>query len=323
MFRIFIPKFYSDFNCIADACPDTCCKDWDIVVDDETLEFYRSSGDEKLVNALKTDSDGDVILDFDSGVCPHLKDGLCSVQTKYGGDKLCETCRTFPRITQDYTVFEERLLTLACPEAARLMIIEEPDFGFLSEKREVSGDSGYDNEFMHFLLAAREMTAEIIKKDASFEKMSEELFAFTRDVQSLVDDEVFDITELLRLDRSDKRLPERDDVFDIHRDMDVMDKNYLTLIEACRNEKMPAEINGELKRLFLYYIARYYLTAVASYDIITTVIRAYCAAVVCGALISFTKAENDSAARAVIWQKYSKEIEHSDENEEIFRRLDI
>ena len=36
------PDFYPEFRCLAGDCPDTCCKDWEVVVDPETMEFYRS-----------------------------------------------------------------------------------------------------------------------------------------------------------------------------------------------------------------------------------------------------------------------------------------
>ena len=36
------PDYYKKFRCIADKCPDTCCSDWQIVIDDESLEKYRN-----------------------------------------------------------------------------------------------------------------------------------------------------------------------------------------------------------------------------------------------------------------------------------------
>lgn len=32
-----IPDYYDDFTCIADACEDTCCAGWQIVIDKESL----------------------------------------------------------------------------------------------------------------------------------------------------------------------------------------------------------------------------------------------------------------------------------------------
>lgn len=33
------PDFYPEFRCLAGDCPDTCCKDWEVVVDPEAMEF--------------------------------------------------------------------------------------------------------------------------------------------------------------------------------------------------------------------------------------------------------------------------------------------
>lgn len=34
-------EFYKDFKCIADKCPDSCCKEWDVVVDDDSYIKYK------------------------------------------------------------------------------------------------------------------------------------------------------------------------------------------------------------------------------------------------------------------------------------------
>lgn len=323
MHKIAETDSYRRFVCAADKCPDTCCKSWDIAVDDAALEFYSSAGDEELVKNLTVDDDGDTVLRFQNGVCPFLSEGLCRIQTKYGGDKLCETCREFPRITQDYTVFEERLLTLACPEAARLMIIEDEPFEFLKDRHVITReDMEYDPFDMMFLIAARQMLSQIFRGGDPFEEKLRLAYDFTKSVQEKFDAPRLDLCSLTIYDlRPCRFIPDNDLIFELHSGMDVMDSAWLDEVESCRYEKTPSGLDGEMSRLMLYYIARYFLTAVASFDVITTITRAHCAAVVCGALIAHEKAENDPVKRALIYQKYSKEIEHSDENEEIFRQL--
>ena len=36
------PHYYSEFRCIADKCKDNCCIGWEIDIDDETAEKYKS-----------------------------------------------------------------------------------------------------------------------------------------------------------------------------------------------------------------------------------------------------------------------------------------
>ena len=36
-------EFYDTFECIGSDCPDTCCRGWDITVDDNAAEIYRNT----------------------------------------------------------------------------------------------------------------------------------------------------------------------------------------------------------------------------------------------------------------------------------------
>ena len=36
------PDFYEKFECKADMCFHTCCRGWEIDIDDDTAEFYKS-----------------------------------------------------------------------------------------------------------------------------------------------------------------------------------------------------------------------------------------------------------------------------------------
>ena len=61
----YYPKYYESFHCIAADCPDSCCRGWDVVIDSDAEDFYRTvKGDfgERLRNAIVTDSDGDRVF---------------------------------------------------------------------------------------------------------------------------------------------------------------------------------------------------------------------------------------------------------------------
>ena len=128
--REIYPSHYAAFHCIAGACPDSCCKEWEIVVDTASAERYRSvSGTlgERLRQAMITDADGDIIFQGHNSRCPFWNaQQLCDIHGELGEDALCETCRLFPRITQDYGDFIEYDISPACPEAARLLFSQEP-----------------------------------------------------------------------------------------------------------------------------------------------------------------------------------------------------
>ena len=80
------PNYYPGFRCLGGACPDTCCRDWDIVLDEETLSDYQhapASLAHRLQESLTTDEEGDTCFRLDRrGFCTMLtSDGLCAIQT--------------------------------------------------------------------------------------------------------------------------------------------------------------------------------------------------------------------------------------------------
>ena len=38
----FIPNYYKEFECIANLCPDSCCLGCDVVVDENSENYYNS-----------------------------------------------------------------------------------------------------------------------------------------------------------------------------------------------------------------------------------------------------------------------------------------
>ncbi len=122
---IFQPQYYRSFRCLAERCPDSCCRDWEVEVDEETVEHYCTLPGplgEDLRKAL-TRHEGTFLLENHHGRCPMLReDGLCRIQSELGEQALCCTCRDFPRLRHDYGSFTELSLELSCPEAARLIL---------------------------------------------------------------------------------------------------------------------------------------------------------------------------------------------------------
>ena len=124
--QILSPAYYHSFRCLAAACPDSCCKEWAVQIDDDSAQRYRSLPGE-LGDALRqalTIEDGDTILALaPDRRCPMWQDNrLCRIQAELGEDWLCHTCRQFPRLRHDYGDFVELGLELSCPEAARLIL---------------------------------------------------------------------------------------------------------------------------------------------------------------------------------------------------------
>ena len=113
--KLIKPSYFDTFHCIASACPDSCCKEWDILVDPKKTAFYRSlPGElgERLRRVMKEDN-GETYMTIENGRCPMWRnDGLCRIQAELGEEALCKTCREFPRLTHDYGDFVEMGLSL-------------------------------------------------------------------------------------------------------------------------------------------------------------------------------------------------------------------
>jgi lysine-N-methylase len=121
------------FHCLAGNCPDSCCTGWEIVVDAQTLQTYQTCseaiGETIRQNLTHNEEQEWIFRNRENGDCPFWnQQQLCDLQIQAGDALLCETCRQFPRIPQDYTFFIEHVLSLACPEAARLILTQEEPF---------------------------------------------------------------------------------------------------------------------------------------------------------------------------------------------------
>ena len=72
------PGYYHNVRCLAGACPDTCCAQWEVVVDDETAALYATVPGplgRRLREAMTIDEAGDRIIRHTEGRCPLLDEG--------------------------------------------------------------------------------------------------------------------------------------------------------------------------------------------------------------------------------------------------------
>lgn len=165
---LFKPDYYDCFRCAAGECPDSCCKEWEVEIDDASARFYRTLpgtlGD-RLREVMRT-ADGKTSMSIIDGRCPMWRsDGLCRIQAELGESALCETCRMFPRLTHDYGDFAELGLELSCPEAAKL-ILNAPLAPLMVDTRPDGGTPGYDVEVMASLKASREVMLSILSDES-------------------------------------------------------------------------------------------------------------------------------------------------------------
>ncbi len=136
------PEYNRRFHCLGGACPDTCCRDWEIVLDEGALADYREAPEplrRQIAAGLTEDGEGEVCFRLrEDGFCALLTpEGLCPIQRDWGEAHLCAHCGAYPRFTEEYGCLTETALAVSCPEAARLLMEAE-------EFRLIERDDGGD-----------------------------------------------------------------------------------------------------------------------------------------------------------------------------------
>lgn len=123
---LIVPDYYKDFKCIADKCIHSCCKGWEIDIDEISLQRFKGYKD-----ISKHIKDGSFVLDKDEN-CPFLRtDGLCDMILKYGEDMLCDICTDHPRF-RNYVDDDVYMgIGLCCEEACRIIIDREEPFALV------------------------------------------------------------------------------------------------------------------------------------------------------------------------------------------------
>ncbi len=204
--RYLKPDYYDDFACVAGACPDTCCAGWQIVIDEDALDKYGEvTGDfgKRLVNSI----------DWQEGCfyqynrrCAFLNDeNLCDLYTELGAEALCNTCKNYPRHTEEYEGLRELSLSLSCPIAAKMMLSQEkfPEFvEYEDDKEEELAEEFEDFDILMFT-QLEDARAAVLKhlKDAegSLEEKMNCYLQFAKDMQDCIDrGEYFEVDAVVR-----------------------------------------------------------------------------------------------------------------------------
>lgn len=117
------PDYYDEFVCIADKCKNTCCAQWEIDVDEVSLERFMKHPD-----IAEHVEDGCIVLKED-GNCPFLNEkGLCKMILKYGEDMLCDVCTDHPRYISEIGDDEFIGVGISCEAACDLILNRKEQF---------------------------------------------------------------------------------------------------------------------------------------------------------------------------------------------------
>lgn len=300
------PCYFDHFTCLAAACPDSCCKDWDVLVDQQSADYYHSLPSDlgERLRQVLTQEDGGFYMTIQDGRCPMWrKDGLCRIQAELGHDALCKTCREFPRLTHDYGVFTELGLELSCPEAARLILnsplspLPMPD---------LTGCEAYDREDMELLLQSREKALTLLgRTDLSVPQALSLLLFYGCHIQSLLDGEylpTFDPDAALDTAKALAKSGDTQALRDFFLSLEILTPLWEQRLSA---PSTPSQWTENYRLLASYFVERYWLQAISDFDLIC---RVKLCAILC---ILIHDLGGDLIQTA---QLCSKEIENNAEN---------
>ena len=301
------PVYYDAFRCIADRCPDSCCKEWDVQVDETSAALYRSlpgALGEDLRKVMRTE-DGETVMAITDGRCPMWRDdGLCRIQAELGEEALCRTCREFPRLRHDYGDFLELTLELSCPEAARF-ILAAPYAQPLVREVPGGGEPEYDREAMAVLKATRIRALELLSDESR--DIPTTLAAFllwgyqAQDQLDGADPEPFDPERALDSVREFRKPGSPEAILDFYRGLEILTPQWESRLSAPESPVWQEAV----RPLARYFVERYWLQAVSDYDLYSRVKFITVSCLVICAL------GGDFLSTA---QLYSKEIENSTDN---------
>lgn len=303
--NIIKPHYYDHFRCLADRCPDSCCHEWEVAVDEATAQAYLSlPGDlgDSLRQTLRQREDG-YYLEITDGRCPMWRrDGLCQIQHQLGHDALCQTCRDFPRLRHDYGDFMELGLELSCPEAARI-ILTAPDLPPIRTDVPGSSPPDYDPDTMQVLLATRETALRILRSYELPTALSL-LLVYGAHAQADVDagevsefDETAALTMLAQLP-----LPTPQPLPDFYTGLEILTDRWRTRL---RDPHPLPHWQPEIRAMARCQIRRYWLQAVSDWELASRV------KMIVASCLLVKQLGGDVISTA---QLYSKEIDNDADN---------
>lgn len=193
--KIKYPEYIKEFKCIGGNCTDSCCIGWDIDIDKITFKQYYKVKDNEMKRMFQKNvhnNDYSTSDDVDYGKvklkagkrCPFLDEGnYCVIHSNLGEEYLSNVCSSFPRITNKIDGNYEMSLDVACPEAARILLLKEEGISFKENKEK---------------LGKHIVSSEIDTKSKKFNKSPIKYFKEIRELSiKIIQNRKFDLSERL------------------------------------------------------------------------------------------------------------------------------
>lgn len=296
------PSFYKDFKCIAGACPDSCCQGWEVDADEKSLEYYKTlSGEirQKIDSVLTKDEFGNTIFRLaDKKRCPFLNnENLCDMHIAIGGEHTPYTCRTFPRFINDFGGTEEMGVSFSCPVASDMMFNLKEKMTFTDEANDRLPElNEIDAQTYFYLVKARKKAYEIVQnRDKRISDRLKELLEYGKEIQKDLEEYSEGGNDI--------------DFFEVFNNPEVINHQWVEKVKNKKEKPIENEIFNE--QIAMYFLFKYFLTAVYDYDVLSKIKMA-----IVGVLIVTYFGEESWVIH--LW---SKETEHSQYNMDRYKKF--
>ncbi len=307
------PLYYKKFSCIAHNCSDNCCIGWEIDIDSDTEEYYRSVEGSFGKRLRENIENGSFRLCGER--CPFLNEkNLCDIIINLGEEHLCHICDRHPRYFGWYGSVKEAGIGLSCEEAARL-ILTEGNTSFAEEDIPNEETDETDPHLQLFLENARKQIFDLLEKDIPFAQKVSSLISYAEELQDCLD---FGIYVLPVIEEHHEECSEADlnkfvSAFSRFEPIDSVWSDCLTSLR----DKKPCVNADYLSNILIYFIWRYFMQSVFDGDALSKIYIA-----VIGALMISLMANGDDLSSYIEASKlYSKEMDYCEENMELLSAL--
>lgn len=296
--KLVYPDYYPLFRCTAERCRHTCCKGWEIDIDEETADFYRSVPDamgERIREQIEWSEPTHFRL-TESERCPFLNDrNLCDLILTLGEEHLCQICRDHPRFRSFFSDRTEIGVGLCCEVAGALILGKRESVRFLTEGEE-----------------------RLTEQEMSFLKVREALISVLQDRSLPMEQRLDELQRLCGLKLPNRSPKEWAGLFRTLERLDPAWENCLDTLETS-DGSLPEDARWEimLEQLGVYFIYRHLTGALEDGDLGG---RAAFAVLSCRIIGMLCAAREKQTGRltvedvAELARAYSSEIEYDEDN---------
>ncbi len=305
------PDYYENFTCIAGDCPDSCCIGWQVVIDREHLEFYRTLEGEtgNFIRQGIVNVDGEPSFALCNGRCCNLReDGLCKIQYALGETALSNVCGFYPRFVTELGLIREQGLSISCPEVARIVLTKaEP----VSLKTYQTDDPlrylhDVEPERLIALRQGRDRGISILQnRDLPLSRRMKDLLLLGIEIDALEEPN----TVIPMSDEAFALFRHR--LYELYLSLERLRPHWTQILETGR-QSTPLRILNEdpcWEQLLVYYLFKYSLRSAMEENFIECIIMSILSVILLQELYSHRVGD-----LIYLVQLYAKETEHNDNN---------